>query len=73
MTTTHSTDVATVQGAYGAFTSGDMSGVLAVMQPDIEWIENAGPHRGRYVGPQAIVDNVFGPGSRGLERVHGDP
>ena len=59
VTTTHSTNVATVQGAYDAFNSGDMPGVLAVMRPDIEWIERAGPYQGRYVGPQAIVDNVF--------------
>ncbi|WP_166660014.1 nuclear transport factor 2 family protein [Actinomycetospora succinea] len=61
MTTTQSTNVATVQGAYGAFNSGDVPGVLAVMQPDIECIEGAGPYQGRYVGPQAIVDNVFAP------------
>ena len=39
VTTTQSTDVATVRAAYDAFNSGDMPGVLAVMQPDIEWIE----------------------------------
>ncbi|MEJ2888630.1 nuclear transport factor 2 family protein [Actinomycetospora aeridis] len=61
MTTTRSTNVATVQGAYDAFNSGDVPGVLAVMQSDIEWIECAGPYQGRYVGPQAIVDGVFAP------------
>lgn len=61
VTTTQSTDVATVRAAYEAFNSGDMPGVLAVMQPDIEWIESAGPYQGRYVGPQAIVDGVFAP------------
>lgn len=59
MTTTQSTNIATVQGAYGAFNSGDIPTVLAAMQPDIEWIEGAGPYQGRYVGPQAVVDNVF--------------
>lgn len=61
MTTTHSANVVTVQGAYDAFNSGDIPSVLAAMQPDVEWIERAGPYQGRHVGPQAIVDNVVAP------------
>ncbi|WP_433032884.1 nuclear transport factor 2 family protein [Actinomycetospora sp. CA-053990] len=61
VTTTHSTNVDTVQGSYDAFNNGEIPMVLAAMQPDVEWVERAGPYQGRYVGPQAIVDNVFAP------------
>ncbi|MGQ0575279.1 MAG: nuclear transport factor 2 family protein [Pseudonocardia sp.] len=59
MTTTQS-NLATVQGAYDAFGRGDIPAVLAVMAPDIEWIEAAGPYRGRYVGLQQVAEEVFG-------------
>lgn len=60
MTTMQSTNLATVQAAYADFGRGDIPAVLAVMQPDIEWIEQeGGPYAGRYVGPDAVATGVF--------------
>ena len=55
--------VAIVRGAYEAFGRGDIPAVLAVMDPDVEWVESeaeAIPTRGTHIGPQAIAENVFG-------------
>jgi ketosteroid isomerase-like protein len=55
--------VAIVRSAYEAFGRGDIPAVLAVMDPDVEWVESeaeAIPTRGTHIGPQAIAENVFG-------------
>jgi ketosteroid isomerase-like protein len=49
-----------IQGAYQAFTTGNVPKVLAPMHDKIEWTEAEGfPLHGTYVGPQAVVDEVF--------------
>ena len=36
--------------------------LLAALAPDAEWVEAAGfPYAGTYVGPEAIIANVFQP------------
>lgn len=55
--------VAVVRGAYEAFDRGDIPAVLGMMDPNVEWVESealAIPTRGTHVGPQQIVENVFG-------------
>lgn len=49
-----------VQGLYRRFAGGDVPAVIAAFDDDIEWIEADGfPLAGTYVGPQAVVENVF--------------
>ena len=49
-----------VQGLYQSFANGDVPGVTAAFDKDIAWTEADGfPLAGTYVGPQAVVENVF--------------
>jgi ketosteroid isomerase-like protein len=49
-----------VKTVYDGFSSGDLPKVLSNMAPDIEWTEAEGfPYKGTYIGPDAIVSNVF--------------
>ncbi|HST31894.1 MAG TPA: nuclear transport factor 2 family protein [Solirubrobacteraceae bacterium] len=51
-----------IRGLYEAFARGDVPSVLGGFAPDIEWHEAEGmPYGGVYRGPEAIVENVFGP------------
>ena len=54
-------DVETMRGAYEAFNRGDIPGVLAVFDPQIEWHEPGGGRapRGSFRGPQSVADEVF--------------
>jgi ketosteroid isomerase-like protein len=57
------TTVALVKSVYDNFVKGDIPSVLAVLDADIEWIENEQeflPHHGTHRGPQAVVEKVFG-------------
>ena len=56
-------NVAVVRGMYEDFGRGDIPGVLAALDPEIEWIENDGefmPQRGVHIGPEAVAENVLG-------------
>ncbi len=45
---------------YERFAAGDVAAVVAAFADDISWTEAEGfPLAGTYVGPQAVVDNVF--------------
>lgn len=49
-----------IRELYAAFAKGDVPGVLAAFDPDIRWIEAQGfPYGGTYIGPEAILTNVF--------------
>ena len=55
-------NIAVVRELYEAFGRGDVPAVLAGFDENIEWNESAGmPYGGRYHGPQAVAENVFGP------------
>ena len=61
--TTTSSSVQLVQGAYAAFTRGDIDSVVEAMHPEIEWheAEHSPWHApGGHHGPQAVLANVFG-------------
>jgi ketosteroid isomerase-like protein len=50
----------TIANVYAAFGRGDVPAVLAAFAPNITWTEAEGfPYGGTYVGPDAIVQNVF--------------
>lgn len=50
----------TIEVLYRSFASGDVPAVLAAFAPDISWTEAEGfPYGGTYVGPEAILENVF--------------
>ncbi|WP_194755966.1 nuclear transport factor 2 family protein [Aliidiomarina indica] len=49
-----------IRDMYAAFAQGDVPSVLGVLAPDVHWIEaEGGPQGGTYVGPQAVLENVF--------------
>ena len=49
-----------IQGLYAAFATGDVPAVVGAFADDIAWTESDGfPLAGTYVGPQAVVENVF--------------
>jgi uncharacterized protein len=49
-----------IRGAYDAFAKGDVPTVLGLLSPDISWTEAEGfPYAGTFVGPQAVLVNVF--------------
>lgn len=53
-------NVELLRGAYDAFGRGDVAGVLAILAPEVEWTEAEGhPYSGTYVGPDAVLENVF--------------
>ena len=49
-----------IQGLYESFASGDIPAVIGAFADDIAWTEADGfPLAGTYIGPQAVVENVF--------------
>lgn len=51
-----------IRQAYERFAAGDVPGLLAMMDPKIEWFEaeNSPYWRGQpYVGPEPVVEHVF--------------
>lgn len=54
------TSIEIVRAHYEASARGDVDAMMADMASDVRWTEMAGfPCAGTWVGPQAIVDNVF--------------
>jgi uncharacterized protein len=50
----------TIANLYAAFARGDVPTVLAAFAPNISWTEAEGfPYGGTYVGPDAVLQNVF--------------
>jgi uncharacterized protein len=50
----------TIASLYEAFARGDVPAVLAALSPNISWTEAEGfPYGGTYVGPDAVLQNVF--------------
>lgn len=57
---THTTPVEIVRAHYAASDKGDIQAMMAHVSPQVRWTEMAGfPCAGTWVGPQAIIDNVF--------------
>ena len=55
--------VAVVRSVYDNFAKADIPAVLAVLAPDIEWVESPQdflPHRGTHRGPAEVAAKVFG-------------
>lgn len=56
-------NVAVVRSVYRNFANGDIAAVLAVLAPDIEWVESPQsylPHRGTHRSPTEVASKVFG-------------
>ena len=50
----------TIANLYAAFARGDIPAVLAAFAPNISWTDAEGfPYGGTYVGPDAVLQNVF--------------
>ncbi|WP_458210806.1 nuclear transport factor 2 family protein [Haladaptatus sp. NG-SE-30] len=59
---TRTTNLEVVQRWYEDLARGDIEGVLAAFDDDIEFIEAEGsPYGGTYHGPDEVFDNVLGP------------
>ena len=58
-------NVELVRQAYHDFAAGNIEAVMAIMHPEIEWRQSKGlpfiAGDGVFVGPQAVVENVFAP------------
>ena len=49
-----------IEQLYAAFARGDIPSVLGALNPQTRWTEAEGfPYGGTYIGPQAVLDNVF--------------
>ena len=49
-----------IRGLYESFASGDVAAVVAAFADNISWTDADGfPLAGTYIGPQAVVENVF--------------
>ena len=45
---------------YEAFAKGDVPSVLGILAPNVSWTEAEGfPYAGTYIGPDAVLNNVF--------------
>ena len=53
-------NVAAVQSIYDAFAKGDVPGVLAAMDPKIDWQEPATLPFENQTGPDNVAQNIFG-------------
>jgi ketosteroid isomerase-like protein len=55
-----SSNLEIVQALYAAFAEQDREQILAIFDPEIEWIQNEGfPGGGRFIGAEAVMDGVF--------------
>ena len=54
-------DVQTLRGAYQDFNSGNVPGVLAILDQEVEWVEPGGGNAasGTFTGPEAVGNEVF--------------
>lgn len=49
-----------VRDLYAAFAKGNVPAVLGALASDVRWVEaEGGPYGGVFIGPQAVLDNVF--------------
>ncbi len=53
-------NVTALRTGYAAFASRDVPEVLALLDPDVKWIETSGgPFAGNFVGPEDVAAGVF--------------
>ena len=68
-------NVEIVRGAYDDFNSGNTDGVLAMMDPGIEWTEPGGGNApsGTFNGPESVGKDVFATVPENFEEFTCDP
>ena len=68
-------DVETVRSAYDAFNRKDIPAVLALYDPQIEWIEGGGGRSpaGTFRGPQSVANDVFATVPQNFDDFRADP
>jgi uncharacterized protein len=68
-------DVETIRGAYESFNSGDIDGVLANLDEDVEWVEPGGGNSpsGTFRGPQSVGQEVFAAVPQNFDEFRADP
>jgi len=49
-----------IRSVYQAFADGNIPTVLEMFSPNVQWTEaEGGPYGGVYIGPDAVLENVF--------------
>ncbi len=49
-----------IKNLYKAFEQGDISSILEILDPQVEWIESEGiPYGGVFIGHEAVLQGVF--------------
>jgi ketosteroid isomerase-like protein len=68
-------DIETVRDGYDAFNRKDLSAVLALYDPQIEWIEAGGGRApaGTFRGPQSVASEVFAKVPQNFDDFRADP
>jgi len=68
-------DVEIVRSGYDAFNRKDIPAVLALYDPQIEWIEAGGGRApsGTFRGPQSIANEVFATVPQNFDDFHAEP
>ena len=68
-------DVETVRSGYDAFNRKDIPAVLALYDPQIEWIEAGGGRApsGTFRGPQSVANEVFATVPQNFDDFHAEP
>jgi ketosteroid isomerase-like protein len=68
-------DVETVRRAYDAFNRKDILAVLALYDPQIEWIEAGGGRSpaGTFRGPQSVANDVFATVPKNFDDFRAEP
>jgi len=60
-----------VRAHYAASAKGDIQAMMTHMSPQVRWTEMAGfPCAGTWIGPQAVINNVFAALGRSWEGFH---
>jgi uncharacterized protein len=67
-------NVTALRMGYAAFASRDVPMVLALLDPDVKWIETAGgPFAGTFAGPEDVAEGVFSRVAREWSEFHVEP
>jgi len=68
---TNTSPIEIVRAHYAASAKGDIQAMMTHVSPQVRWTEMAGfPCAGTWVGPQAVIDNVFAALGRDWDGYH---
>jgi hypothetical protein len=63
-----------IKSLYQTFERGDISSVLNILDPNVEWIESEGiPYGGTFIGHEAVLNGVFHKIGNARLTINGNP